>query len=113
MYMFSKMKSKNLHTIVISLYGVLLLAGAIMSVFKVRYCGFVFLAGSLVAIAEAFWAALEYRSADIAVARRHRLYFIASLFLGIAAWYMLRGSNNWVVMALIWIVIVIYLSFRK
>ena len=84
-----------------------------MFLFSLPFAAWIFLAGSVIAIVESFWTAMENRSQELAVARRHRLYFIASLFLGVAAWYMLHDSNNWVVFALIWIVIVLYLSFRK
>ena len=107
------MKRETLHKVVIATYGILLLAGALLALFKVEGCAYVFLTGSILAIIEALWTAITQRSAELAQARRHRLYFIASLFLGIAAWYMLRGSNNWVVMTLIWVVIVLYLSFRS
>ena len=107
------MSSESAHKILISCYGVLLLAGAVMELLSVGGAAYVFLAGSCIAIAEALWAAIENRTTELAAARRHRLYFFASLSLGVAAWYMLRGSNNWVPFALIWVVIVLYLSFRK
>ncbi|MBQ7210226.1 MAG: hypothetical protein IJS05_04950 [Paludibacteraceae bacterium] len=94
-------------------YGVLLLVGAVMFVFGLPFAAYIFTAGSLIAIVQSFVFAIQNRSDELAVARRHRLYFIASLFLGVASWFMLTGSANWVVMALVWVVVVLYLSFRK
>ena len=107
------MNTSLIHKILIWCYGILLIAGAVMSLLSVPYCAYIFTAGSVLAIAEAFWNAIENRTIELAQARRHRLYFFASLSLGVASWYMLRGSNNWVPFALIWALVVLYLTLRS
>lgn len=95
------------------LYGVLLLAGALLFFFVPEAGKWLFASGAVVCIVVSFAQAIVNRTSKLAQSRRQRLFFIASLFLGVAAWFMFIGSTNWVVFALVWVVVVIYLSFRS
>ena len=104
---------KRLHTIWISAYACLCAVGAVAQVLDAAWAKFVFAAGAALAIAQTFVYAMQNKSEDITVARQQRLMFIASLFLGIAAWMMFTNDNAWIVMALCYAVIALYLSFRQ
>ncbi|MCM1034736.1 MAG: hypothetical protein NC038_06065 [Paludibacter sp.] len=103
---------KNIYSIGMYLYGLLLLLGAVLAVFDVPFAVWIFAAGALLAVVQAFLYALRNRSDNWREARLHRLNFVASLFLGIAAWFMYKENNAWVVMLLLYALLVLFLSFR-
>ena len=104
--------NKRLHTILISVYALLLVVGAMLFTFDVKYSEYVFAAGAVMAIFQSFMYAIENKTDDRRIARLHRLNFIATLFLGVAAWMMFIKSSSWVPFVLIYALIVFYLSFR-
>lgn len=106
------MRNKTLHTVLISLFAVLLVVGAALFVFDVQYSEYVFAAGAVLAIVQAFLYALQNRTDERRTARLHRLNFIASLFLGVAAWLMFKHNTSWVPFTLIYALVVFFLSFR-
>ena len=103
---------KTLHGVLILLFAVLLVAGAVLYMFDVAYSEYVFAAGAVIAIVQAFVYALQNRTDDRRTARLHRLNFVATLFLGVAAWLMFVRNTSWVPFVLIYAVIVFFLSFR-
>ncbi len=100
------------HKALIIVFGVLLLAGAVMDLLRVPYAEIFFSVGAFLAVVQAFVYAITNKTDDIRQARLHRLNFVASLFLGIAAYFMWIESSNWVVFTLVYVVIVLFLSFR-
>ena len=106
------MAMKKLHTILLSSAGVLLVIGAILFTLDVRYSEYIFAVGAVSAILQAFLYAIQNKTTNHRLARLQRLYFIATLFLGVAAWFMFVNSNSWVPMVLIYVVISLFLSFR-
>lgn len=103
---------KRLHTILITVFGALLLAGAFLRTFDLPFAEWVFLAGALLAVVQSFVFAMQNKTDDRRESRLHLLNFVASLFLGVAAWMMWVDSNSWVVMLLCYVVVVLFLSFR-
>lgn len=105
------MKNNN-YTIGTAVYGVLLLTGALLAVFDVPFAVWVFALGAIWTVVQALVYALRNRSDNWREARLHRISFVASLFLGLAAWFMWKQNNAWVVMTFVYAVLVMFLSFR-
>ncbi len=108
------------HKVLIITYGVLLVVGATLFMFDVPYAQCLFAVGAFLAVVQTFLYAIQHKDdttgdtkQDIQQARLHRLNFVASLFLGIAAWMMWINDSSWVVFVIIYVVITIYLSFRS
>ncbi len=108
------------HKILQITYGALLVIGGASFMFDVPYSEHVFALGAVLAIVQTFLYAMQHKDdsvgdkkLDLQQARLHRLNFIASLFLGIAAWLMFRHDSSWVVLVLIYVVLTLYLSFRS
>ncbi len=104
---------KRLHTILISVFALLLIAGALLFTLDIPYAEYVFAAGAVLAIMQAFVYALQNKTDDRRIARLHRLNFVASLFLGVAAWLMFMHNTSWVPFVLIYALIVFFLSLRS
>ena len=104
--------SKTLHTVLIAVFAVLLVTGALLYMFDIPFAEYVFASGAVLAIVQAFVYALQNRTDDRRTARLHRLNFVATLFLGVAAWLMFMHNTSWVPFVLIYAVIVFFLSFR-
>lgn len=100
------------HTQLIVTYMVFLVLGAILFIFDVAYSEYLFSLGTLLAIAHSLIYALQNRSDDIRTQRLHRLNFIASLFLGVAAYLMFMHNTSWVVFVIIYAALIFFLSFR-
>ncbi len=110
----------KLHKYLIMVYGALLVAGAALFMFDVPYAQCFFSVGAFLAVVQTFTYAMQHKDdttgdkkTDIQQARLHRLNFVASLFLGIAAWMMWIDETSWVVFVLIYVVLTLYLSFRS
>ncbi|MBR1808922.1 MAG: hypothetical protein IJ776_06010 [Paludibacteraceae bacterium] len=101
-----------LHTVLIAVFAVLLVAGAVLYMFDIPFAEYVFALGAVLAIVQSFVYALQNRTDDRRIARLHRLNFVATLFLGVAAWLMFMRNTSWVPFVLIYAVIVFFLSFR-
>ena len=98
--------------LLVALFAVLLVAGALLFSLDVPYAEFVFAAGALLAVIQAFVYAIQHRTTDRRTARLHRLNFLATLSLGVAAWLMIRHNTSWVPFVLIYALVVFFLSFR-
>ncbi len=105
--------NKTLHTVLIACFAVLLVAGALLQILGVAYSEYVFAAGAVLAIVQSFLYAIQNKTDDRRIARLHRLQFVATLFLGVAAWLMFLHNNSWVPFVLIYALIVFFLSFRS
>ena len=92
--------------------AVLLVVGGIAAVFDQFWGYVVFSAAASLTIAHSILFALNNKTDDVRKARLQRLYFICTLFLGVAAWLMFVNNNAWVVMILIFAVTTFFLSFR-
>ena len=103
---------KKIHTLVIVVYGILLVLGALLFTLDIAYSQYLFAAGAVLAILQTLVYAIQNRTDDRREARLQRLNFIASLFLGVAAWLMFAGSNSWLPMVIIYAVVTFFLSFR-
>ncbi len=107
------------HKALIITYGVLLVVGASFFMFDVPYAQCLFAAGAFLAVVQTFIYAMQHKDdktgdtkVDLQQARLHRLNFVASLFLGVAAWMMWINDSSWVAPVIIYVVITLYLSFR-
>lgn len=101
------------HTILIYVFGLFLVAGAILFMFDIKYAEYIFSFGTLLAVIQAFIYAIQNRTTDRRIQRLHRLYFVASLFLIVAAWFMFINNTSWVPFVVIYAMIVFFLSFRN
>ncbi len=113
------MDNNKLHTYLIATYGIMLVVGAMLFLFDIPYSEGIFAAGAVLAIIQTFLYAMQHKEektgdikVDIQQARLHRLQFVASLFLGIAAWLMFMDNTSWIAPVMIYVVITLYLSFR-
>ncbi len=109
----------KLHKQLIMVYGALLVAGATLFMFDVPYAQCLFAVGAFLAVVQTFTYAMQHKDdttsdkkTNLQQARLHRLNFMASLFLGIAAWLMWINNTSWVACVMIYVVITLYLSFR-
>ncbi len=109
----------KLHKQLIMVYGALLVVGAALFMFDVPYAECLFAVGAFLAVVQTFIYAMQHKDdtigdkkTNIQQARLHRLNFIASLFLGIAAWLMWIHNTSWVAFVLVYVVLTLYLSFR-
>lgn len=102
----------NIHTILTIVYATLLVVGAILFIFDVHNSQYLFAIGAVLAIIQSILYALQNKSDDRRIQRLHRLNFIASLFLGVAAWLMFQHNTSWVPFVIIYALVVFYLSFR-
>ncbi len=109
----------KVHKQLIMVYGALLVVGAALFMFDVPYAQCLFSVGAFLAVVQTFTYAMQHKDdttgdkrLDIQQARLHRLNFVASLFLGIAAWLMWINNTTWVACVMIYVVITFYLSFR-
>ncbi len=107
------------HKALIITYGVLLVLGATLFMFDVPYSQCLFAVGAFLAVVQSFLYAIQHKDdktgdtkVDVQQARLHRLNFIASLFLGIAAGMMWMNDTSWVACVMIYVVMTLYLSFR-
>lgn len=105
------MKNKLLLYLLIAAI-VLLVIGGLAAVFDLFWGYIVFSTGALLAIVHSFLYAVNNKTDDVRKARLQRLYFICTLFLGVAAWLMFIKNNAWVVMIIIFAVTTFFLSFR-
>ena len=105
-------KVNRIHTALIASFAVLLVAGALLFMFDVAYSEYICAAGAVLAIVQAFMYALQNRTDDRRQARLHRLNFVATLFLGVAAWLMFMKNTSWMPFVLIYALVVFFLSFR-
>lgn len=103
---------KRLHTTLVTVFGALLLTGALLQTFDLPFAEWVFSTGALLAVVQSFGFAMQNKTDNRRESRLHLLNFVASLFLGVAAWMMWVDSNSWVVMLLCYVVVVLFLSFR-
>ena len=120
--------SRTLNTAIQITYAILLVVGALLYTLDVAYTEYVFAAGAVIAIVHTFIYAIQNRPSSIKqqaengnrkssaddrrTARLHGLHFIATLFLGVAAWLMIVHSSSWMPFMLIYALVVFFLSFR-
>ena len=100
------------HTYWILVFGILLIAGAIVSFFEPFVGSWLFAAGTALAVGQAFVFALQNRTDDKRESRLLRLNFLATLFLVGATFMLFSNMSGWIVLVLIYAVIVFFLSFR-
>lgn len=97
---------------IIVLGGITTTLGAIAQLININYSQYIFAFGAVVLIFYQFMIAINDKNEDFRVHRLSRLSFIASLFLGLAAYFMFIHSNAWVVAVLIFALITLFLTFR-
>ncbi|MDD3080485.1 MAG: hypothetical protein PHH37_15475 [Paludibacter sp.] len=86
--------------------------GAMIQLFNLSFAAYVFSVGSLTLILLQFFVVLKNTTENKAEQRLHRIGLLSSLLLALAAYFMFKGSNSWVVAVLIYALINLYLSFR-
>lgn len=105
------MSSKNFQFLYISAI-VLTLAGAVLHLVLVRFSTYIFSAGALLLIILHLINVFKTKTEDKQQERLTRIGLIASLFLALAAYFMFKDSNSWVVAVLLYALITFYISFR-
>lgn len=106
------MTNAKLHTVWVSLYAVLLVIGALLTVADNPIGFYPFAVGALLAVAQTFTFALQNKSQDIRISRLHRINFLTATVLIIAACLMWFENNGWVVMVFLYCILTLYISFR-
>ena len=106
------MTNAKLHTVWVSLYAVLLVIGAILTVADNPIGFYPFAVGALLAVARTFTFALQNKTQDIRISRLHRINFLTATVLIIAACLMWFENNGWVVMVFLYCILTLYISFR-
>lgn len=106
------MTKENIHNLWIASYAVLLFIGALLVAADHPSGFYPFAVGTLLAVAQSFTYALQNKSEDIRISRLHRLNFLCSLVLVIAAGLIWMNNNGWVVMIILYCVLTVFLSFR-
>ncbi len=106
------MTNAKLHSVWVSLYAVLLVIGAILTVADKPIGFYPFALGALLAVAQTFTFALQNKSQDIRISRLHRINFLIATVLIIAACLMWFENNGWVVMVFLYCILTLYISFR-
>jgi len=92
--------------------GTLTLTGAFIKFFDITYAPYIFSAGAVLLIFLQAKSALDNKNAGKRQRRLGASGFLASLALGLAAYFMFAGSNTWVVLLLIYALSTFFLSFR-
>jgi len=106
------MTNAKLHTVWVSLYAVLLVIGAILTIADNPIGFYPFAVGALLAVAQTFTFALQNKTQDIRISRLYRINFLTATVLIIAACLMWFENNGWVVMAFLYCILTLYISFR-
>lgn len=106
------MTNAKLHTVWVSLYAVLLVIGALLTVADNPIGFYPFAVGALLAVAQTFTFALQNKTQDIRISRLHRINFLTATVLIIAACLMWFENNGWVVMVFLYCILTLYISFR-
>ncbi|MDR0812374.1 MAG: hypothetical protein LBN23_08935 [Paludibacter sp.] len=105
------MTKENLNNLFLA--GVaLVFAGAAFALFDINFAAYIFTAGAACVIAVRL---LNSRRAtpNFKARRLNNLQLISTLVLAVAAYFMFKNNNIWVVMLLIYALITLFLSFRE
>ena len=106
------MKEKQPSQILFIIAGTLTILGSFARLFDLKYAPYVFTVGAGLIIFIQGKNAWDNNTAEKSQQRFARLGFITSLMLGVAAYFMITGSNSWVVMVLMYALSSFYQSFR-
>jgi len=106
------MKEKQSSQILFISAGTIVILGAFAKLFEIAYAPYAFAVGVALLIFSHGKQAFDSKHASKNQQRVLRLGFLSSLMLGLAAYFMLVGSNSWVVLVLIYAITSFYLSFR-
>ena len=79
---------------------------------KLGFIAYLYSIGAIVLILYHAFMAFDNVNVSALTTRQYRIGFFASLFLGLASYFLFVESNSWGVMTLIYAVITFYLSFR-
>lgn len=94
--------------------SLLVLVGAALKFFQFEFANYIFVLGAALLLGlQTFYVSKSGEETDLQAKRLIRLMFIASLFLGIAAYFMFTGKNTWVPLLLAYALISLYISFRS
>ena len=106
------MKQKQLSQILFIFAGTLTILGSFARLFDLKFAPYIFTVGAVLIIFIQGENAWNNNTAEKSQQRFARLGFITSLMLGVAAYFMVTGSNSWVVMVLMYALSSFYQSFR-
>ena len=79
---------------------------------ELGFMAYLYSIGAIVLILYHAFMAFDNVNVSALTTRQYRIGFFASLFLGLASYFLFVESNSWGVMTLIYAVITFYLSFR-
>ena len=79
---------------------------------ELGFIAYLYSIGAIVLILYHAFMAFDNVNVSALTTRQYRIGFFASLFLGLASYFLFVESNSWGVMTLIYAVITFYLSFR-
>jgi hypothetical protein len=106
------MKEKQPSQILFIIAGTLTILGSFARLFDLKYAPYIFTVGAILIIFIQGKNAWDNNTAEKSQQRFARLGFLTSLMLGVAAYFMITGSNSWVVMVLMYALSSFYQSFR-
>lgn len=106
------MKTNNLRNIQF-FSSLCVLGGVGMKFGNISLGVYVFLIGVLGLFGLQILYAIKTKDAPLQVKRVAGLMFVATVILGLGAYFMFTDNGNWVVMVLIYALITFYLSFRN
>lgn len=107
------MNKKKLIQVIYIFGGVLTIAGAIMQLMHVMYAAPVFALGTIALIITHLMSAFGVKDDEFRMRRMSRIGLISAFMLLIANYFMLTGSNSWVVFLLIYALVTLFLTFRS
>lgn len=106
------MQKLNLTTTLFAISGILLLAGAVLSILKLEYGAYVFSAGSVGLVCLQAKEAYDKRNEELRNKRLARISLFNNVLLVLAAYSMFTSTNSWVVLLLVYALSSFFLSFR-
>ena len=106
------MKINNISQFLFIVAGSLSILGAILQLFVLSLAPYVFSVGVGLLIFLHAKEVFDNTQPDKRLQRLSRIGLITSLFLGLGAYFMFKGSNSWVVMVLIYSLSSFFQSFR-
>lgn len=88
------------------------IAGALLKLLTIQYAAYIFSIGAAMIIILQLLNTLNAKDEDFRQQRLTRIALISSLFLAVAAYFMFKDANSWVVFVLLYALTSLFLSYR-
>jgi Ca2+/Na+ antiporter len=106
------MKKTDINKVLLISGGGLTVFGCFAKLFDLSYAPYIFSVGAAFLIYIQLMYTIDNKNADSRQKRLTRNGLFSSLFLVIAAYFMFKDSNSWVVAVLIYALSTLFISFR-